>query len=93
MHSFCGGLTFFYLCSTSTVPTIFGGRADDLRVIFGEERLPPGWESRVRKPYGLTIFTLNFTTFSIENGIREADWADDAKRAADAAKQPVEERV
>ncbi|KAF8548982.1 Cloroperoxidase [Imleria badia] len=80
----------FSSANTSTVPTIFGRRADDLRVIFGEERLPEGWESRVRRPYGLTILTLNFTTLPVEFGIREADWADDAKRAADAAKQPAE---
>ena len=80
-----------YLCSTSTIPTIFGRRADDLRVIFLEERLPEGWESRVRKPYGLTIHTLNVTTLLIELGIREVDWAEDAKRAADASRETAEE--
>ena len=59
-------------------------------MIFSEERLPQGWESRVRKPYGLTIFTLNLTTLPVELGIREADWAADAKRAG-AKNQAVEE--
>jgi len=76
----------FSTANTATIPTIFGSRVDDLQVIFSEERLPEGWESRVRKPYGLTIFTLNLTTLSIGLGIREADWADDAKRAAEAAR-------
>ncbi|KAG8220432.1 Chloroperoxidase [Butyriboletus roseoflavus] len=70
----------FSSANTSTIPTIFGSRVDDLRVIFAEERLPQGWESRVRKPNGLTIFTLNLTTLPVELGIREADWAGDAKQ-------------
>jgi hypothetical protein len=83
----------FSSANTSTIPTIFGRRADDVRLIFSEERLPQDWESRVRGPYGLTILTLNFTTLPVEFGIREADWAVDAKRAADAASQGVEENV
>lgn len=31
----------------------------DLETILIEERLPEGWESRVRRRYGLTIATLN----------------------------------
>ena len=71
--------------------TIFGGRVDDLRMILLEERLPEGWESRIRKPYGLTVFTFNLTTLPIELGIREADWAVDTKRTVGAASQAVEE--
>ena len=70
--------------------TIFGGRVDDLQVILSEERLPEGWESRVRKPYGLTILTLNLVILPVELGIREDEWAVDGKRA-DAANQAVEE--
>ncbi|KAH0829073.1 hypothetical protein J3R83DRAFT_2533 [Lanmaoa asiatica] len=38
----------FSSSNTSTISTIFGGRVDDLRAIFLEERLPEGWESRFR---------------------------------------------
>jgi len=72
--------------------TIFGGRVDDLRVILLEERLPKGWESRVRKRYGLTILALNSVIFPVEFGVREAEWAVDGKRV-DAADQAVEEDV
>ncbi|KAI9568890.1 hypothetical protein HD554DRAFT_2204878 [Boletus coccyginus] len=60
--------------NASTMLTIFGGRVDDLRVMLLEERLPAGWESRVRKHYGLTILTLNSVVFPVEFGIREADY-------------------
>ena len=76
--------------SASTLLTTFGGRVDDLRVILLEERLPEGWESRVRKPYGLTILTLNLVVLPMEFGIREAEWAVDGKRAG-AANRAVEE--
>jgi len=79
----------FSSANTSTIPTIFGRRADDLKVIFTEERLPQGWESRVRKPNGLTIFRLNLTTFPIEFGIREADWAVDARPTNEAVQEEV----
>ncbi|KAG9312213.1 hypothetical protein JVU11DRAFT_7511 [Chiua virens] len=80
----------FSTANTSTIPTIFGRRADDIRVMFEEERLPEGWESRVRKPYGLTILTLNWTVLLVELGVRESDWAVEAKQAEDPAKQAVE---
>lgn len=70
--------------------TVFGGRVDDLRVILSEERLPEGWEPRVRKPYGLTMLTLNAVALPIEFGVREADWAVGGKRV-DAANEIVEE--
>lgn len=70
--------------SSSTLLTIFGGRVDDLRTVLFEERLPEGWESRVRKPYGLTFTHFNFTVLPVEFGIREADWAADAKQLADS---------
>ncbi|KAH0831214.1 Chloroperoxidase [Lanmaoa asiatica] len=69
--------------NSSTLLTIFGGRVEDLRTVLFEERLPEGWESRVRKPYGLTMITFNFTVLPVEFGIREADWAADAQQAAD----------
>lgn len=71
------------LASSSTMLTIFGGRVDDLRSVLLDERLPQGWESRVRKPNGLTFFTFNFTVLPVEFGVREADWSKDAKRVAE----------
>jgi len=70
----------FSSANSSTLLSIFGGRVEDLRTILIEERLPEGWESRVRKPYGLTMFSLNWQTLPIEFGIRESDWAPDAKK-------------
>lgn len=77
------------LCSASAILTIFGGRVDDLGALLSEERLPQGWESRIRKPYGLTFFSLNSTILRVEFGVREADWAVDTKRAV-GSQQPVE---
>jgi hypothetical protein len=36
-----------------------------------EERLPDGWESRVRDQMGLTFFSFNRTVFGVELGIKE----------------------
>ncbi|KIJ63556.1 hypothetical protein HYDPIDRAFT_113007 [Hydnomerulius pinastri MD-312] len=74
----------FGSANSSTMLTIFGGRLDDLRTVLLEERLPEGWESRVRKPYGLTMLTFNWTVLPVEFGIRESDWAPDAKQKAKA---------
>ncbi len=51
--------------------TIFGGRVEDLEVILKEERLPEGWESRVRNPWGLTFGAFNSTVLRVELGIDE----------------------
>jgi len=66
--------------NSSTLLTIFGGRVDDLRTVLLEERLPEGWESRVRKPFGLTVLKFNLTVLPVEFGIRSKDWAANAKR-------------
>ncbi|KAI6126785.1 Chloroperoxidase [Pisolithus sp. B1] len=66
--------------NTATLLTAFGGRVDDLRVFLLEERLPQGWEPRIRSPYGLTIFKFNQTIIPLEWGIRESDWKGDASR-------------
>lgn len=63
--------------------TIFGGRIDDLESILVEERIPEGWESRVRKKMGLTFASFNFTVFKVERGINEKKYK--AKIAAEAA--------
>lgn len=66
--------------NTATLLTAFGGRVDDLRVFLLEERLPQGWEPRIRYPYGLTILKFNQTIIPLEWGIRESDWEGDAGR-------------
>lgn len=57
--------------SSSTLLTIFGGRVEDLESILIEERIPEGWESRVRRPFGLTLATFNRTVLKVELGIDE----------------------
>ena len=44
---------------------------DDLKVLLKEERIPDGWESRVRDPFGLTFAKFNLTVFRIELDIDE----------------------
>lgn len=69
--------------------TIYGGRVADLEPILIEERIPEGWESRVRKPMGLTVATFNKTVLKVEMGISEKKYK--AKRAAEEAEAaPVE---
>jgi len=58
--------------NSSTMLTIFGGRVDDLEVILKEERLPDGWESRIRDPWGLTLAAFNRTVFRVELGTDES---------------------
>jgi hypothetical protein len=72
-----------YHNSSSTLLTIFGGRVDDLESILIEERIPEGWESRIRKRMGLTFAAFNFTVFKVERGIDEKKYR--AKIAAEAA--------
>jgi len=73
----------FGSANSSTMLTIFGGRVDDLRSVLLEERLPEGWESRVRKPFGLTFKHFNFTVLPVELGTRESDWAEAASKAVE----------
>lgn len=51
--------------------TIFGGRVDDLRVLLLEERLPDGWESRVRSRFGLTFAAFNSTVLKVIGGVKD----------------------
>lgn len=60
--------------SSATLLTAFGGRVNDLAAFLVEERLPEGWEPRIRYPHGLTILEFNQTIFPLERGIRESDW-------------------
>ena len=51
----------------------------DLEVFLTEERLPDGWESRIKAPHGLTIITFNKTVGAVEKGIDESKFAPAAK--------------
>jgi len=55
----------------STLLTIFGGKIEDIRPFLLEERLPEGWQSRIRHPFGLTIAAFNSTVFKVELGVKE----------------------
>ncbi|THH09015.1 heme-thiolate peroxidase [Phellinidium pouzarii] len=70
--------------NSSTMLTIFGGRVDDLQVMLKEERIPDGWESRIRDPFGLTFAAFNRTVFRVELGI-------DEKAKDSRVKQPEED--
>ncbi|KAJ7136292.1 hypothetical protein C8R46DRAFT_1168417 [Mycena filopes] len=59
--------------NASTLLTIFGGKLDDLEPFLMEERIPEGWEPRIRTRMGLTFFTFNRTVLKVENGIKEGD--------------------
>jgi hypothetical protein len=61
----------FFVISASTLLTIFGGRLNDIYTFLTEERLPDGWESRVRDQMGLTLSTFNRTVFRVELGIED----------------------
>ncbi|KAJ7077234.1 Chloroperoxidase [Mycena epipterygia] len=58
--------------NSSTLITIFGGKIADLEPFLTEERIPEGWEPRIRSRMGLTIFTMNArTVLKVENAIKE----------------------
>jgi len=71
-----------YHNSASGFLTIFGGRVDDLESFLIEERIPDGWESRIRKTQGLTFAAFNPVVFKVERGINEKKYK--AKIAADS---------
>ena len=62
--------------------TIFGGRIDDLRTILLEERIPDGWEPRIRSRFGLTFGGFNLTVLKVLGGIKDVPPSADAKRAS-----------
>lgn len=70
--------------------TIFGGRVADLELLLTEERLPDGWESRVRKRLGLTFASFNAIVFKVASGINEKKYKDQLAAAAAAAETQVE---
>ncbi|KAF8635726.1 hypothetical protein AX15_000342 [Amanita polypyramis BW_CC] len=56
----------FSSSNNSTLLTIFGGRLPDIEVLLTEERLPEGWEPRIRKPFGLTFAAFNTVVIPLE---------------------------
>ncbi|TFK40381.1 Chloroperoxidase [Crucibulum laeve] len=66
--------------NSSTLLTIFGGRVKDLEPILIEERLPEGWESRIRGRMGLTMTTFNKTVLRVELGINEKKYIAENKQ-------------
>ncbi|KAJ7291804.1 Chloroperoxidase [Mycena rebaudengoi] len=61
----------FGSANSSTLLTIFGGKVADLQPFLTEERIPDGWESKIRSRMGLTFFTFNGTALKVENAIKE----------------------
>ncbi|KAJ7911850.1 Chloroperoxidase [Mycena leptocephala] len=57
--------------NSSTLLTIFGGKVADLEPFLTEERIPEGWEPRVRGRKGLTFLTFNRTVLKVEGAIKE----------------------
>jgi len=57
--------------NASILFSFFGGNVDDLRIFLNEERLPEGWEPKVRTKKGLTLFTFNTLVSRIEGNIDE----------------------
>jgi hypothetical protein len=63
------GHKIFGSSNACTLVTIFGGHLRDIHTFLTEERLPEGWESRVRERKGLTIFALNRISMPVELSI------------------------
>jgi len=64
--------------------TVFGSHVSDLESILIEECLPEGWESRVRKPFSLTIASSQPTVLKVEFGIDKHKYATQASSTAAA---------
>ncbi|KAI0372444.1 Cloroperoxidase [Pilatotrama ljubarskyi] len=61
----------FGSANASTLLTIFGGKMQDLRPLLSEERIPDGWEPRIRHRMGLTMMEFNGTVLPVELNIKE----------------------
>jgi len=62
----------FSPANAGSLNLVFGGRVKDLEVFLTEERIPDGWESRIRESSGLTIRRFNNTAKKIGEGIDES---------------------
>ncbi|KAG1871448.1 hypothetical protein F4604DRAFT_1926181 [Suillus subluteus] len=75
--------------NAATLVTVFGGRVDHLHSFLHHERLPEGWESRIRQPHGLTLVTFNKTILGVKLGVCEQDWAEAAREAVERHTTPT----
>ncbi|KAF9821600.1 hypothetical protein IEO21_00446 [Rhodonia placenta] len=57
--------------NASNLLATFDGKVDDLRPFLLEERIPEGWQSRIRYSKGLTITSFQSTILRVELGIEE----------------------
>jgi len=78
----------FGSANSATMLTIFGGRVRDLKFFLIEERLPEGWESRVRSRWGLTFPKFNLTVLPLEFSVNEKKYR--AKQALEQAETSQE---
>lgn len=47
--------------------TIMGGRVEDLEPFLIEERIPDGWEPRIRSRVGFTMQAFNGTVLKVDS--------------------------
>jgi len=57
--------------NASTMLTIFGGRVDDIRTLLLEERIPVGWQSKIRSRFGFTFAAFNGTVIRVLRGVKK----------------------
>ncbi|RPD61709.1 Cloroperoxidase [Lentinus tigrinus ALCF2SS1-7] len=65
------GQKFIGSTNAAFILKVFGGIVEDLRAFLLEERLPEGWEPRVRHRAGLTMTEINLTIGQVEFGVEE----------------------
>ncbi|EIN04232.1 heme-thiolate peroxidase [Punctularia strigosozonata HHB-11173 SS5] len=59
--------------NSATMLLLFGGDVETLKTVLHEERLPDGYESTYRKPFGLTLAAFNATVLQVELGVKEPE--------------------
>ena len=59
----------YYINSASALLAVFDGRVNNLKIWLLEEKIPDGWETRIRHRVGLTFMEFNLTVLGIEFGI------------------------
>lgn len=63
---------------------------DDLRNFLLHERIPQGWESRIRQPHGLTMMNFNKTILAVEFRVCEEEWAEVVEEEAERVRLHLE---
>ncbi|OBZ76314.1 putative sterigmatocystin biosynthesis peroxidase stcC [Grifola frondosa] len=64
-------LKLFGSSNSALMLTVWGGVVKDLRSVLLEERIPDGWQPRVRRPMGLTVSEIQWTVLAVELGVKE----------------------